>query len=123
HAAGGDHGAGAGAAFEQAALEQQHVHALAGRGFAVARLRQGQSDLPMARSAARRTQVSNEVRSCQISRGRCRGVTSLAPCRSSVWLIIRLSGRPKSSTVSPSLSTRWPPSAFVIAKDRATRSA
>ena len=35
HAAGVDRGAGAGAAFEQAALDQQHVHALAGRSFAV----------------------------------------------------------------------------------------
>ena len=52
-----------------------------------------------------------------------RGVTSLAPCRSSVWIIMRLSGSPKSSTVSPSSSIRWPPPAFVTAKDRATRSA
>ena len=54
------------------------------------------------RSAARRTQVSNAVRSCQISAGACRGVTSAQPCRSSAWIIIRLSLKPKSSTVNPS---------------------
>ena len=114
HAAGLDRRARAGPAFEQAALDQQHVRALAGRGFAVARLSAKVSSIcRAARSAARRTQASNEVRSCQISAGRCRGVTSRAPCRSSAWIIMRLSGRPKSSTVSPSPSIRWPPAAFV----------
>src|SRR6185436_18939286 len=103
-----DRGAGAGTAFEQAALDQQHVRALAGGGFVVDCLGQCQLDLPMARSAASATQASNEVRSCQISADACRGVTNLAPCRSSVWIIMRLSGRPKSSTVSPSPSIRWP---------------
>ena len=32
------------------------------------------------------------------------GVTNAAPCRSSAWIIIKLSGRPKSSTVRPSRS-------------------
>ena len=56
HAAGVDRGAGAGAAFEQAALDQQHVHALAGRSLAVIPVSQCQSglcqsDLPVAREA------------------------------------------------------------------------
>ena len=45
HAAGLDRGAGAGTAFEQAALDQQHVRALAGGGFAVALVSQCQLDL------------------------------------------------------------------------------
>src|SRR5882757_425203 len=122
HEAGLDRGAGAGAAFEQAALDQQHVRALAQRGFAVVLVSHVQPVLPDVRPAARTTQASNEVRSCQMSDGACRGVTSLAPCRSSVWIIMRLSGQPKFSTVRPSLSVKWPSVDFVTAPNRLTRS-
>ena len=67
-----DRGARPRPALEQAALDQQHVHALAARSLAVVPVSQCQSDLrqfdlPVARSAASATQASNEVRSCQIS--------------------------------------------------------
>ena len=74
-------------ALEQAALDQQHVRALAGRGHAP--VAPGQVQLfarvraTACRPAAIRTQVSNAVKSCQMSTGTCRGVTSAQPCRSS----------------------------------------
>src|SRR5262249_33980832 len=103
---------------EQAALHQHHVGALA-RNFAVALLCHDQPNFP----AARRTQASNAVKSRQMSSGLARGVTSGEPCRSSAWIIIRLSGSPKSSTVSPSASTRRLSDVLVTVVKRATRPA
>ena len=74
-------------ALEQAPLDQQHVRALAGRGHSPVAPGQVQLFAPAcveaSRPAAMRTQVSNAVKSCQMSTGACRGVTSAQPCRSS----------------------------------------
>ncbi len=77
-----------GPALEQAALDQQHVDALAAQILAVAWLGQFQPDF----LTASRTHASNEVRSCQISAGAVCGTTSAQPCNSRAWIIIRLSG-------------------------------
>src|SRR5260370_39283507 len=115
-----------GPAFEQAALDQQCVRALAGRGHAPRALchvqLEARAGAEAVRSAAMRTQPSNAVKSCQMSAGACRGVTSAQPCTSSAWIIIRLSVNPKSSTVNPDASTRRPSREFTSVNSR-TRSA
>src|SRR5262249_28844685 len=110
-----DRRAGAGPALEQAALDQQHVHALGGRGHQLS-FRTGCTSC----SAALRTQNSKTVKSCQRSAGACFGTTSGQPWRSRAWISIRLSARPKSSTVRPSASTRRPSLVFT-APDRRSR--
>jgi len=55
--------------------------------------------LPCARNSQTR---SNRAR---MSAGARRGATSAQPCRSSAWIIIKLSVNPKFSTVNPDAST------------------
>src|SRR6516162_9193204 len=105
------------AALEQATLDQQYVHAFGSRGHQLS-FRTGCTSC----SAALRTQNSNAVKSCQRSAGACCGTTSGQPWRSRAWINIRLSVRPKSSTESPSASTRWPSRVFT-APNRRTRAA
>src|SRR6202171_5679556 len=111
-----------GAAFEQAALDQQHIRTLAGRAHAPVSFGEVQLDararVEASPSAAMRTQVSNAPKSCQMSAGACRGVTSAQPCRSSAWIIIKLSVNPKSSTVNPDASTRRPSREFTSVNSR-----
>src|SRR5258705_1923262 len=115
-----------GPAFEQAALDQQCVRALAGRGHAPLALchvqLEARAGAEAVRSAAMRTQLSNAVKSCQMSAGACRGVTSAQPCKSSAWIIIRLSVKPKFSTVNPDASTSRP-SRAITSVNSPTRSA
>src|SRR5439155_17787573 len=121
-----DRGLRPGPGFEQAALDQQCVRALAGRGHAPLALCEVQLEARAGadtiRSAAMRTQLSNAVKSCQTSAGACRGVTSAQPCRSRAWIIIKLSANLKSSTVNPDASTSRPSREFTLLNSR-TRSA
>ena len=73
-----DRRARASPAFEQSALDQQQIDAFAGRGHFDNSFGLSVSWTPSC-PAASRTQVSNAVRSCQISAGRARGVTSAPP--------------------------------------------
>src|SRR5258705_12358487 len=115
-----------GPAFEHAALDQQCVRALAGRGHAALALchvqLEARAGAEAIRPAAMRAQLSNAVKSCQMSAGACRGVTSAQPCRSSAWIIIKLSVNPKFSTVNPDASTRRP-SREITLMNSPTRSA
>ena len=83
-----DRGLCPGPAFEQAAIDQQQIGALAGRAHVAVGAGQGQFDAGARAGAARRpaamrTHVSKAVRSCQMSAGILPGVTSAQPCRSS----------------------------------------